>query len=750
MVGSDYRKAKQVGEHIILMPDYSKWSNDEILFINEKDAFWRRDLLLKEYKKIWFDFIPYKTQINKDATLYDNDGLLISLNNEDTKWFLTILEREMRRRRDGVLMKNGDEIVWLTGDHYFTLMWCKTKRPDKKGDWFDYREFQSDFFYLINHTNITEWVKFLFLSKAKKTGITNLMWLYYLNKYTRTKNINGSNMNIDQDKGAKTFRDHFLYAYNGLPMIFKPQWKSKSEIDGIIVFGKRYSNSSKSKLIYNDAEDELNTTVMCVPTMPHALDVDVFEDSWYDESPKVKGDFGEIYRSNSSSTAIQDFNVGKSWFTSYTPEESGESFMFCRDLFFGSELQTVMPDSNGKTKSGGICHHIPAFVSWSTSFDKYGKCNEVDALRKIQEGRDRLKGNARELAGEVRKYANTKKEAWTTAGAGSVFDNIRLGDLLSDVEKEQRDDLNGGFKEFDLLWSRDEWNILRNRRRKGEFSTLKFVPVSEDKKEKGIHGKYRQYFDFYYGYENLALKQGRDEIGNLLAPPEYSGVLGVDPTQYAAGNEVLEGSKNSAFFINMPKESVNSYSRAVVSKVFVFEYYERPELPEEAFEDILKLILFTGALVICEGNAPYVATRLMEEGLGNYMLIKDENGIITTWERWMGMSDESAKKYQLIRTTSNSQTNKGILEDIVRSIKSYIDKPREGTGEKDYGRTIKSERFLKQCMDFDATDTRKADTVMSGGYALLGMEVYLGMLMDMKEDYYSGASFNFVMNALGR
>jgi hypothetical protein len=98
--------------------------------------------------------------------------------------------------------------------------------------------------------------------------------------------------------------------------------------------------------------------------------------------------------------------------------------------------------------------------------------------------------------------------------------------------------------------------------------------------------------------------------------------------------------------------------------------------------------------------------------------------------------------------SSNSQSNKGLLEDLVRVIKNYIEKPI--LGEKDYGKSIRSERFLKQCMDFDATDTKLSDVVMSGGYALLGIEIYLNLLLSAKEDYYSGANIGSVLSAFDR
>lgn len=745
----NYTQTVTVGEHTIRLPDLPA-NNQDILFIDEPDTVhWDRDKLLKQYPEVWLKYIPYFTEMYTEATLRDEWGNLKSLNKEDSDLVVRTYEMEMSRRTNGVHIKIGSKIVYLTGNYWFVLMWGTTKRDDRRGQYFDYRVFQRDFYYLIDHVNISDDKLGAFISKPKKTGVTNLMWLYYLNKSTMTKNINLGCMNIDQDKAAKTFRDHFLFAFNNLPLPLKPEVKTLKTDDGVITFGKRYNSSQKrNKVIGGNTDDELNTTVMCVATLPHAFDVDIFTDIWYDEPPKYKQDFGEIYRSNMAGTSIQDFIVGKIWLTSYTPEESSTSFFSARELFYNSKLSTRALTGSTQTTSKLICYHIPAFKSWRTEIDpKTGECNEVNAMKKIEEGRKVYRNNPRELAGTIRMYANTEKEAWSTSGVGSVFDNMLLSELLSDVEQDQRDDPRGGFKEFNLLWTVEAWNILGSRRRKGEFAALKKIYITDDERERGIHGKYREYFPMAQSQENLALKQGRDDEGNLLPPIEFGGVTGIDPTNYAASSEVIEGSKNSAFHMSLPKEAVDAYMRAVVTKVFDIEYYERPELPDEAFEDLLKLILYTGSLILCEANAPYVATRLMEEGLGYYMLIKDSNGIMMPWERWMGMPSEAGKQYQLIRNTSNSQSNKGILEDMVRVIKNYIRKPVQG--EKNYGKTIKSERFLKQAMDFDATDTKKSDAVMGAGYTLLGMEVYLALLMEFKEDY-SGSAYNALMTALSR
>lgn len=733
-----------VGEHQVIIPTPVR-GKSEILFKDERDAYWRRELLIKDYRDIWFSFIPHHTRLYQQATLFDQDDILVSLNTEDSDYIIRTYEQEMRRRREGVFFRNGDEVEWITGDHYFALMWCKMQRHDGGGSYADFREFQMEFFYLIHHVWSNP-ILGLFLSKAKKTGITNLFWLYYLNRSTMTKNKNYGYMNIEQGQAAKTFRDYFLYSYNGLLPALRPQFKNKSENDGTIIFGKTYSNSKKARLKSYDTEDELNSSVFCVPTKDKAFDVAVMTDIAMDEPTKYKQSFGEIFRTNKESVKIQSKINGRAWAFNYTASEDTDSFKEARKIYLDSELRTINKNSKGETLSGMICHHVPAYASWEGAFDKHGRCDEKRAMQEIQYERDKSKGDKRALQALVRQYANNKREAWGSAGAGSTFDNIRLGEILADLEIDQHNNTRNLYTEGNLEWINPLWNIgLRNRRKKGEFCEVKFVPLTDEQLEKGETGKFRQYNEIPLSHRNMALRNGRDDNDCLLPPEKFMYIMGGDPTNYAAGSEVIEGSKNYGSVMNMPDGLLDSRLRKVASKVLMIEYYDRPELTDEAFEDFLMMMIYTGALALIEGNAAYVATRLMEEGLGRFMLVKDENGIITTWKRWMGLANEKDKKYSLIRITSNSATNKDMLENLVRVIKNYIQFPVEG--EKDYGATIKSERLLKQLMDFDPTDTRLYDCVMGFGYTLYALELYLDMLLHT-EDEYSPTNIESILRAL--
>lgn len=198
--------------------------------------------------------------------------------------------------------------------------------------------------------------------------------------------------------------------------------------------------------------------------------------------------------------------------------------------------------------------------------------------------------------------------------------------------------------------------------------------------------------------------------------------------------------------MDMPDDLQDALYKRVTSKMAVSEYYYRPELPNEAYEDFIKEVIYFGKLCVVEANVPFTATSMLEEGLGRFMLVRDKEGNMVQWERWMGLAHEPEKKYHLIRNTSNSSQSKDMLETIIRLIKNYIDSP--AAGDKDYGRTIKAERLLKQLMDFNPQDTRLYDLVMAFGYTLLALEWYINYLIAPKDYEHQEMTMRGVVKAI--
>ncbi len=756
-VATQSDKFYQIGEHKVLMPTLPKSKKDIFFWDNKKeDQLWRRSQLIEEYRQIWFDFLPYSskspiyTKMYQSATIYNQDGLLISLNEDDSNYIDRIYKQEKERRLNGVWFFNNGEPTWITGAHYYFLMWARMQRHDGEGLFADYRKFQADYARLLHHCRVTPHILGAFVSKPKKTGITNFHWSgHYLNRSTLYANKNLGYMNINSQQAAKTFNDYFMFAYNGLVSPLKPEVKLVSLVEGTITFGQSHNGSKKIRKPNSDGEDDLNTSVQCVATKPKAFDVAVMDEIAIDEPTKLKESFAEIWRTNKESIKIQSKINGKATLFNYTEGEDSQSFREARDVFLESKLKTVSVNSRGQTQSGLICWHIPAYASWEGAFDKYGECDEKRSYEEIEMERGKVKSNRRQLQAITRQYANNEREAWGSAGAGSTFDNIRLGDLLAELELDQKSAVENNYQEGRLEWTIKSWELgLHNKRPRGQFCPVEFIPLTREQKARGDTGRLRMYHEIPLAQRNAILKLGRDEWGNILRPDRFMYTSGGDPTQEAAASEIIEGSKNSFFTMSRLDERLDSITGNISSKLIMLEYFDRPEIFDEAYEDLVKQIIYTGSLNIVEANVPAMATRLMQEGLGLYMLIKNKEGVITFWERWMGLAHESEKEYHLIRTTSNGSDKKERLEQFVNLMKQYLYKPEEGG--KDYGATVKSERLLRQLMDVDVENTKMYDMFMAWGYCLLCDDIYTGLLTSTQVDPYAGLSINSLLNALSR
>lgn len=751
------RKEIKIGEHKFYTPELTRSS--EVLFLNtkSKDAYWRREVLLQEYKDIWFNFIPHVTLLYEKMTMYDSKDVLISLNKDDSDYIMRIYEQETRRRMYGVWFKNGEiggkeNYEYITGDHYFLLMWAKMNVVGG-GEYAGYREYQRDYFYLIQSVNQSKKCLGLFVSKAKKTGITNIHWIYYLNKATLYRNQNMGCMNINKDQAAKTFRDYFMLAFNGLPSPLKPQIKSTAAADGRIDFGASNRNSKANRYIaIQDPEAQLNTSVFCVPTAPKAFDVAVMNDVWMDELPKYEESAEAIVTTNKEAVKLGGYINGKMWITSYTPDKDTNSFREAKEIFDDSELRTLKDtNGSGKTKSEFWCWHIPSYASWfgedGECFNKNGQCDQVKANHEIDNGRMAVKDNPRKLQAIKRQYAKNKKEAWMPAGEGSIFNLDRLGEILAEIEDYERNDQDAIFEEGFLEWENNLWELgLRNVRKSGQFCNVKWRPLSNEERAAGRKGKFRKYFDVPVNDRNAGLKQGKDIYGNLLPPQRHNYVIGGDPTASAAASTLIQKSKNGAGAIRVPDLAMDARFGRIVTNVFAIEYYDRPELPSEGFEDFLKLILYTGGLAYIEGNQEYVNTRMMEEGMGHFMLVYDKNKTITIWKPYMGMALSTEKEYTFIKTLDNGNGKNVILEWIVRNLVEYFHEPTNG--ETDYGKTCKSSRVINQMMNIDIKNTRKFDLFMCWGFALICLEVYMGILLSNQSANKNKDLFSAITGAL--
>lgn len=744
-LGLNYKEKIQIGEHCYVRPPCPK-DKKSILFIDEctDDAFWKRK---SDYPDVFTAFCPFKTLVDCSHTKWDdNTGELLQVSVDDTKIVRQIYKEINYKRKNGVFFRNGNEIEYLTGSHWFTLDHCKMFGNSKNDGYGLYFKYQRDIFYLFE-LMWQEWCLGVYLSKAKKTGITQIIDGGYCvdlgtSRFQWMIGFMSRNLDVAVENNMKLF----LYAYDNLMLPLRPKVGYKAPKGGNIEF----SELNKKNVLRSGTDEVLNTKVFCVPTAEHSLDSHFMNLEHLDEFPKYFQDSKkspkEIFRNNKAAVKDQDFFRGRMILSSYPPEEDDEGSEEAAEVYRASKLSTM---KFGKTESELICYHIPAYKSLKSCIDKYGDCDEGKAMEIIGNNRERVKKDRKALLAEIRQNPNNEEEAFGSNSAGAVFDPPRLAEIEMVLEEEQILSPVNPYVQGKLEWKNKKWEVgLKNRRPKGQFGEVEFIPLTKEEMMKGEIGRLRIYHDLNDNQKCSVLRNGKDEFDCLIPNQFYSHTLGADPTQHAAASEVIQGSLNAYIVMSRKDYRLDAIMGKPVTGIISMVYFYRPELPDEAYEDLVKLIIYTGSLSSVEANVPEFATRLISEGLGRFMLVKDLAGNYVIWNRWMGLAHEEDKQYKLIRTTANSPDTRILLEAFVRLIKMFIHAPADG--EKDYGMTLKDERIIKQLKKFDPTDTRLSDLVMSMGYCFFTDDIYSGLLLDGTEDIYAGSNIAAVLAALER
>lgn len=744
--GLKYEKTIHIGEHTFVRPNLPDTS--DILFYNEEPnkAYWLR----LDLPKVFYDFIPNFTELYQEATLQNEKGIYKSFNKEDSDLFIETLKIEIKRRTFGVFFRNGNTIEYITGHHYFTLQHCKVYGKDVKYEKFCkifgdhipreiyvklymeygyYYKYQRDLFYLIENVNNDEECLGGYFSKAKKTGVTFLFACYKLNKTTLMKMQQIGIMSKKQDDAIDTNMMYFFHAYDGLANIFKPNIQTLAKAQGEIVFGaKTFTGTSAEKSALNSIMQDkaLNSRVFTAPTKPKGFDAPKMSDVELDEFNKMFAESHEspkeIFDTNKATVKMQDDITGKMWLFGYVSESNDKGVEEARTIFFESKLNTKK--GGKRTKSELICFHVSSLNSYLSLIDKYGDCDEKEANRRIEEALSRVKNNPKAYQAAKRQLARNEKEAWEVGSTRSTFNPVELTKHLYNLETELISTGTPPYRMGRLVWENTLWELGRkDRRPKGAFCAVKFIPLTEEDLADEIDPEIIIWRDIPRSEQNACLLRGKDTVGNLIAPDRFDIMCGIDPTNYAAGEEVNEGSKNGMIAINFHDEGLNQRMGKIDSKIIVAHIFHRPNNSPESYEYFLKWMIYSGSLCLVEGNSSYVATRLIEEGLINYMIVRDKEKVLCLGKSWMKLGEDC----NLVRRTANADQN-DMLETLVRLITAYIEVI---PGEINYLELIKIVDLIKQLLKFDPKDTRIYDLVLALGWCLLCYDVYYNYLLSL-------------------
>lgn len=682
------------GEHIYILPELPPKS--KILFSAEEkeNQYWRRQ---KDIPQIFFDYNPL-TEIDAASTRYDDDGLLVSLSVEDTKTLKFFRDREMDRRTNGIWFMNNGTPVYLTGSYYFALQWgAMLDVYDEDGEPYGkYMEFQRDVFYFLDLVGMDIDCAGGYIIKPKKTGVTQIIALYYADLATRYK---GKRMGM----GSKTKPDardtnfvYFKFAIDNLPFIMKPMIGNETlEKMKFSMPRAKSTRSKKSMLNQMDNAKGLNTEVFVGACAEDAYDGPKMFRVWLDEFPKNKNPSPlEMFIKTSESVKLQDEIVGKLILSSYVPEDDSKGYQEGNEVWNDSKTSTRTEAVN-RTKSGLYVHFISVLDSTISKIDKYGKCNSAIVNADIEAKIDQIGKDSRALQAFKRQYPRVESDAWAPGGSGvSTFNVARLSSREVEIDAQLRTGVPL-YNEYFLDWK----NV-----RLGEVVK---IPLEDAEKmagkQAGVFRFYREHWMPGEEHYNVPVRKKIKGSDGEIAPSLDTLFCGVtDPTDYVQKEHVLKGSKDAitAFIIDCP--ALNTLHGERVTGRMCVEYLSRHENPLDYYEDVIKLVLYLGMPIYAEANKPWVITKMFEDKLHNFVLFR--NAKHKTIEFY------NPDQPQVLTTTVKAGTV-STINDYCRAGRIYMKQPQSET-DFDTLSFLDSERLIRQLINFDVLDTKIFDAAV--------------------------------------
>lgn len=739
----DKEEYVQVGEHEYKLPPRPKKS--KILFndLPKSEQYWRRSEVIKDIPSFFFDWHRGVDE-NARTTKYEGPAL-VSLSIEDTDTVKRFREREIDRMLDGIWFYNNGEPVYLTGGHYGYLTWCKLydclNDVEVGSEYGCYVKFQRTYCYFIEICKTTKVAKGGNVVKPKKTGITMLQELLMLVDAITHRSATYSIMSTKEDKAVDPNMKYILYAVRRLPEVLKPEYRNNLSAVYFEDTGRGAKSGGKSKI----SAEPLECVIQTVPTVWNGFDGSKQRVAHIDEQSKIKLDKNydlTVLHNNAIATVMQGtIRVGYVIYTHYVSDTNDKSFRLAKQIYYDGKLKTINEDT-GTTKSELICLALTILDGIFGQCDRYGEPNIPGILKYVRGLAEAKKDDPNALRSHRRQMPETEEECWVEgAGEASIFDNLRLGlklgELMEDMSVGQRP-----YMDFNFAWTASP--VIDEIRSVYSFPGIpKIVPVTHaEKMAQKDHGLWKWYKPEWTPQGFLEKHTGklmRDQKGMLMPNPGSPFYMSIDPTQYSGTKDVSLGSKNAMHVFLLPCPELDGmFNKKVSNKRLLCEYHHRAENPRDTLMHVVQTILYFGCYVLIECNANWLATRLKEWGLANFLIrVNEETKVLEPYNQYV-----KQKPFTSQRSERGSADTIG--EYIAAGMMHINDYESMDNIEALYSSDV-----IKDLMNFEPENTRQYDSGVCYLIGLLGIEVYLGWRQRAMEKAKFTSDSTFRLTAFG-
>jgi hypothetical protein len=603
---------------------------------------------------------------------------------ETQKKYIKYIEREFKRRNEGLWFYNNGEATYMTGDHYMLLQWSKID-----GSFYgDYLAFQRTLYIHALACEVDSRCVGQLYTKCRRSGYTNMACSRTLNQATQTKDkMLGIMSKTGKDAQENVFMNKVVRMYRNYPFFFKPIQDGSTNPRIELAFRepsqritKNYKTSSAGKA--------LNTIINWRTTTNNAYDGERLHLLFIDEAGKFEkpADIRETWRIHRTCLIVGKKIVGTAMIGStVNPMDKGGNGY--KKLWMDSDPSER--NANGRTKSMLYRLFVPAYNALEGFFDMYGapviddpespvmgidgEEIVIGARTYLNNERVALKDDSRELNEVVRQFPFSSTEAFRDSVETSLFN---LGKIYEQIQYNEMIYPNPVVK-GNFHW------------KNGEVDTdIVFAPSAD--------GRWHIAWIPPEDYRN---NKGRGKTGGVSPGNANLGVGGCDSYDLDATVDG-RGSKGACHFYN--KFSMNQ-----ASNMFVAEYAERPPLAKIFYEDVLMAAVFFGYPVLIENNKYGIARYFEQRGYVNYLLDRPEHlGSAMSKSKTKGVPSNSSEMIQAHAMA------------IEAFIHTHVGETKDGGFGKMY-----LDRTLEDWVGFKITNRTKYDLSISSGLCLLAAQV---------------------------
>ncbi len=602
---------------------------------------------------------------------------------EFRKKFSSFVEREFKRRRDGVWFYNNGVPTYITGRHYMLLQWSKIDIGYPY-----YLAFQREIFLHMAACEADPRCLGQLYTKCRRSGYTNICSSVLVDEATQVKDkLLGIQSKTGKDSQENIFMKKVVSIFKSYPFFFKPIQDGTTNPRMELAFrepSKRITTKNKTSF----RGDALNTVINWKNTTNNAYDGEKLHMLYLDEAGKWEKpvDIREAWRIERTCLIVGKKIVGKALVGStVNPMDKG-----------GKEYKSVWQDSdpfernaNGRTKSGLYRIFIPAYEALEGFFDVYGNavCEDLEqevagidgdpvfegSKTFLRNERNSLKSDASELNEVVRQFPFTEEEAFRDSVEGSIFN---IGKIYQQIDSNE-DLFPNPVVRGNFLWTEMDKEVAFTPDPNGRFR-VSWMPPKD-------------------------MRNKLSEKGGIRVPPYHElGCGGVDSYDLDATVDG-RGSKGALHLYNK-----FNMTESHPSNMFVLEYASRPDIAKIFYEDVLMASFFYGYPLLIENNKYGIVRYFESRGYAGYVM-----------DRPAHLKPPGSTSN--VRTKGIPSNSQDVIHAHAQSIEQYI---FDHVGEKEDGNmgNMYFNRTLEDWIGYRIDKRTKFDLTISSGLALLAAQ----------------------------